>query len=96
MTEVVEIFEYRKNNDGYWDKTKLHQQVVTKALLIAKALYPSYSLIFLFDNATSHSVYIRDTLRIGDININLRSKQSYLHNNWYRDNSIDKIYPINI
>lgn len=23
-TRVVEIFEYRKNNDGYWDGTKLH------------------------------------------------------------------------
>ena len=22
-TEVVEIFKYEKNNNGYWDKTKL-------------------------------------------------------------------------
>ena len=31
-TESVEIFEYGKSNDGYWDGAKLHQQVVNKAL----------------------------------------------------------------
>lgn len=56
-TEVVEIFEYGKNNDGYWGGTKLVQQVVHRALPIAEALYPGYSLLFLFDNATSLSVY---------------------------------------
>ena len=34
--ESVEIFEYRKNEDGYWDGAK---QVVNKALSIAEALY---------------------------------------------------------
>ena len=38
-TEAVEVFEYEKNNDGYWDGAKLHQQVVNKALPIAEALY---------------------------------------------------------
>lgn len=42
-TEAIGIFkEYGKNNDGYWDGTKLHQQVVNKTLPIAKALYPGY------------------------------------------------------
>ena len=45
-SEAVEIFEYRKNNDGYWDGAKLHQQVVNKALPIAKVLFPGYSLYF--------------------------------------------------
>ena len=44
--EAVEIFEYGKNNDGYWDGAKLHKQVVTKALPIAEALYPRYLLVF--------------------------------------------------
>ena len=29
-TEAVEIFEYEKNNDGYWDEAKLHYQVMKK------------------------------------------------------------------
>lgn len=65
-------------------------------LPIAEILYLGYSLVFLFDNATSHSIYAKDALRIGDINKNLRDKQPYLHNSWYRENGIDKIYPINI
>ena len=42
-TEAVEIFEYGKNNDGYWDGAKLHHQVMKKALPIAQVLYPGYS-----------------------------------------------------
>ena len=60
--EAIEILKYGKNNDGYWDGAKLYQQVVNKALPIAKAIYPGYSLLYLFDNATSHSVYTKDAL----------------------------------
>ena len=69
--EAVELFEYGKNNKRYWDSSKLHKQVVTKALPIAEALYPGYSLLFLFDNVTNHSVYIDNTLYI--IRMNKRS-----------------------
>ncbi len=60
--EAVKIFEYRKNNDGYWDGANLHHEVVTKTLPIAEAFYPGYSLFFFFNNATSHSVYAKDAL----------------------------------
>lgn len=80
MIEIIEIFEYKKNNDGYWDRAKLYQQVVTKALLIAEVLYPDYSLSFWFDNAISHFVYAKDALHIGNINKSLEDKQSYLRN----------------
>ena len=42
VTEAVELFEYGKSNEGYWDGPKLHKQVVNKALPIAEALYPGY------------------------------------------------------
>ena len=42
--EAVELFEHGKNNERYGNGPKLHKQVVTKALPIAKALYPGYSL----------------------------------------------------
>lgn len=63
VTETVELFKYKKTNEGYWDGFKLHKQVVNKALPIAEALYPGYSLLFLFDNVTSHSIYAQNTLR---------------------------------
>lgn len=76
--EAVKIFKYRKNNNSYWDRVKLHQQVVNKALPIAKALYSSYSLLFFFDNATSHFVYASDALQVKDINKDTRSQQAKL------------------
>lgn len=96
MTEAIKIFEYKKTNDGYWDRAKLYQQVVIKALPIAEALYPYYSLVFLFDNATNHFVYVNDALCTRDMNKSLGGKQLYLHNGWYRENDVDKIHPINI
>lgn len=61
-TKVVEIFEYAKNNNSYWDEAKLYQQVVNKTLPIAEAFFSSYLILFLFDNATSHFVYAKDVL----------------------------------
>lgn len=80
LTEAIEIFKYGKNHEGYWDGAKLYQQVVTKALPIAEALYPGYSLLFLFDNATSHSVYARDALCTQDMNKGPGGNQPQLRN----------------
>lgn len=83
ITEAVELFEYGKNNGGYWDGAKLHQPVVNTALPIAEALYPGYSLLFLFDNATSHSVYADNALCSGNMNKRPVGKQSWLRNGWF-------------
>lgn len=79
-TEVVVIFKYGENNDGYWDRAKLHHQVVSKALPIAEALYPWYLLLFLFNNTTSHSIYAKDMLQVKDMNRSIGSKQPQLRN----------------
>lgn len=48
--------------------------MVNKVLPITNVLYPSYSLLFLFDNAISHSIYIDDALYIENMNKKLDSK----------------------
>lgn len=48
--------------------------MVNKALSITEAFYLEYSLIFLFNNATSHFVYIKDTFSAKDINKKIRRK----------------------
>lgn len=53
---------------------------MSKALPIVKALYPGYSLLFLFDNATSYSVYANNALYIGELNKSSGSKQTWLRN----------------
>lgn len=68
ILEVAELFEYRKNDKGYWDRAKLHKQIVSKALPIVEVLYSGYSLLFFFDNITSHSSYANNALRIGGMN----------------------------
>src|SRR5947208_3955480 len=60
--EAATTFEYG-NDEGHWDGAKLLQQIFDRALPIAEALYPGYELLFLFDNATSHSTYAEDALR---------------------------------
>lgn len=64
--EVVEIFEYRKNNNGYWNRAKLHKQVISKAFPIAEVLDLRYSLFFLFDNTTilGNFIYTQSTYLI--------------------------------
>lgn len=58
--KTIKIFEYEKNNNKYWNKTKLYKQVVKKILSITKVFYLKYLLYFLFDNATSHSIYTKN------------------------------------
>lgn len=93
-TQAVKIFEYGKNNDRYWDGAKLHHQVVSKALPIAEALYLGYSLLFLFDNATSHSVYAKDALQVKDMNKGIGAKQPQLRNGCYNLNGEYIIQPM--
>lgn len=57
-----------KKNDRYLDGAKLYQQVINNVLPIAEILYPGYSLLFLFNNAISHSVYTKDAIQVRDIN----------------------------
>jgi len=60
--EATVLYEYGKE-EGYWDGKMLLEQSIGRALPIAEALYPGYKFLFLFDNATSHSVYSPDALR---------------------------------
>ena len=87
-TEAVKIFEYGKNNDGYWDGLKLLKQVVEKTLPIAEALYPGYSFLFMFDNATSHAVYADDALCAGNMNKSSEGKQPLLRDGWFEVDGI--------
>lgn len=66
--KVVKLFKYRKNNKEYWDRPKFYKQVITKTLPIAKAPYLGYSLLFLFDNVITHSVYADNALCIIGMN----------------------------
>lgn len=58
VMEVIKLFEYWYTNKNYLNWLSLYKQMINKVLPIIKKLYLSYLLIFLFNNATSHSIYI--------------------------------------
>lgn len=87
-TEAAELFEYRKNNNRYWDRPKLIKQVVQKAIPIAEALYPGYSLLFTFDNATSHAIYAKDAFCTAGMNKSSGGNQLLLRDGWFQINNI--------
>jgi len=82
--EAAVLFEYGKE-DGYWDGPKLLEQVLNKALPVAESLYPGYQLLFFFDNATSHSVYAEDALRVSKMNKGEGGNQAILRDGWYKN-----------
>ena len=61
---------------------------ISKFLPIAEALYLGYSLLFLFNNATSHSVYAKDVLQVHEMNKGPGGQQAQLRNRWYMRNGI--------
>lgn len=93
--KVVENFKYEKNNNNYWDRIKLYQQIINKALLIIKVFYFGYSLFFLFNNVISHSFYAKDVLQVKDINKRFREKQFILRNRWFEKEGTQVMQPIN-
>lgn len=88
IVKAVEIFEYGKNNNRYYNRIKLYKQVVEKALSIIKVFYLRYSLCFLFDNITSHFIYAKDILQIKDMNKRVGGKSLMLYNKQFDQENI--------
>lgn len=52
--------------------------MVNKALPIVEALYTGYSLLFLFNNTTSYSVFAQDALHTIQMNKGMGRQQPWL------------------
>ena len=77
-TEVVTYFKYLKTKERYWTEKHLLDQIVRKALPIEEALYLGYEFLFLFDNATSHSIYTPVALQVANMNKEPGGQQPFL------------------
>ena len=64
--------------EGYWTGKHLLEQIKAKALPIAKALYPEYELLFMFDNATSYAIYAKYALQVTRMNKKPGGQQLFL------------------
>lgn len=83
LLEAVTYFEYGKMEEGYWTDKHLLNQIQKKALPIGEALYPGYALLFIFNNATSHSIYAKDVFQVANMNKGLGGQQAFLRPGWY-------------
>lgn len=45
---------------------------------MGEALYPGYALLFMFDNATSYLIYIKDARQVANINKGLGGEKAFL------------------
>lgn len=54
------------------------EQIKAKAIPIAKALYPEYELLFMFDNLPSYAFYTKNILEVAHINKGLENQQTFL------------------
>lgn len=81
--KAATYFEYSKIEEGYQTGEYLLNQIQNKALPIEKALYPNYELLFIFDNAMSHAIYVKDALQVGNMNNGFGSQQLFLRPDWY-------------
>lgn len=80
---MVTYFKYGKIKEGYWTGKYLLDQIVKKALLIRKVLYPGYKLLFLFDNTINHSIYALNALQVTYMNKRSGDHQPFLRLGWF-------------
>ena len=76
--EAVTYFEYRKMEERYWTGKHFLNQIQKKILSIGEALYPGYALLFMFDNATSHFIYAKNTFQVANMNKGLGDQPAFL------------------
>ena len=63
---------------SYSTEEHLLDQIINKALPIAESLYPGYKLLFMFDNAISHSIYAKNALQFAQMNKEQGGQQLFL------------------
>lgn len=73
--EATEIIQC--GGDIWWDEDHIVQQTLT-AITVFEAAYPNCQVLFLFDNATSHSAYAEDALRVGRMHKKWGEKQPHM------------------
>ena len=71
--------------EGYWTREYLLDQIVKKDLLIAESLYRGYELLFMFNNATSYSIYAKNVLQVAYMNKVSDGQQLFLWLGLYID-----------
>ena len=73
------IFNFRKNQEGYWIAHHIAEQLKTKAILIFNAFFSNNIIIFTFDNSSNHSAYSDNILIANQMLLNIIKKGQFLN-----------------
>ena len=78
------LFEFgQQNGSGYWSHENVIDHTINCALKMFQAVYPGYRALFLYDNASSHSSYATDALRVQSMNLGAGGDQAILRDGYY-------------
>ncbi|PWW79104.1 hypothetical protein C7212DRAFT_153062 [Tuber magnatum] len=86
------LFEFgSQNNQGYWSTQDVVNHTLNSAIKIFEAVYPGYQGLFLYDNASSHSSYADDALRVQNMNLGSGGEQAVLRDGYFIKNGVQTI-----
>ena len=60
----------------WWDRDKLLNQVVEKAIPVFEAQFPGCKVLIVFDNARNHLKFANDALRVSEMNLESGGKNA--------------------
>lgn len=83
--------EFLETGSGIWWTGEMLVQQVKKALSVFRSAFPSQRAVWLFDNATGHSIYAPDALVASRMNLNPGGKQPHMKDGWYDSNGERRI-----
>lgn len=76
IREAMQTLEYGKGN--YWTGDNMVEQAMKIAVPIFRYAFPGCQALFAFDNATNHTSYAENALRVDRMNLNPGGKQSHM------------------
>ena len=83
---ATEYFIYGK--DKYWQGDDMVDHTLKVAIPIFNAAFPGCQAVFLFDNASNHSSYAADALRVDNMNLHPGGKQALLRDGFIHEKGI--------
>jgi len=82
-------FEFgSQNHAGYWSTDDIISYTLDTAVKMFKAVFPGYKALFLFDNASSHSSFAEDALRVQNMNLSGGGDQPAMRNRFFLKDEI--------
>ncbi|KAG0133666.1 hypothetical protein HOY82DRAFT_604086 [Tuber indicum] len=88
------LFEFgSQNNQEYWSTEDVINHTLNSAIKIFEAVYPGYQGLFLYDNASSHSSFADDALRIQNMHLCRGGEQAILRDGNFLQNGIHNVQP---